>query len=102
VDGIVMSPLEGYSAFAQSGVTCVGSELIWASDLDDPIRTWGRACFDLGPFVGQEIQVSFDFGSDGSLVGAPGWYLAYVKVGSTEGGTGSESQTWGALKTLYR
>jgi hypothetical protein len=104
VNGTVISPLEGYSGWASSEATCVGTDpftLIWYGDIPGPIRTWGRSCFDLSPFVDQEIQVSFNFGSDASG-GSPGWYLAYVKVGNTDEATGNERQTWGALKSMYK
>jgi hypothetical protein len=41
-------------------------------------------CFDLSPFIGQDIQIEFDFGCDAS-VNAPGWFLEYVRVGSSAG-----------------
>lgn len=102
VGGVVIPPLEGYSGVAYSGAVCVGSEEVWGGlSANGPIRTWGRACFDLTQFHGQMIQVSFDFGSDGSVV-YPGWYLAYVQVGTTNMAIGVENQTWGTVKSLYK
>jgi hypothetical protein len=66
-----------------------------------PIRTWGRACFDLSQFMGMTIQVRFDFGSDSSVV-RPGWYISYVKIGRTEMPIPVDRSTWGGLKSLYR
>jgi hypothetical protein len=102
VNGIVIPPAEGYSGVASTAATCVGGEEAWGGlSGNGPIRTWGRACFDLSQFNGETIQVSFDFGSDGSVY-YPGWYLAYVKVGTTDLPIGTENQTWGTLKSLYR
>jgi len=102
VNGVVIPPLEGYSGIAFTGAVCVGGEeVLGGLSSNGPIRTWGRACFDLSQFAGQTIQVSFDFGSDSS-VAYPGWYLAYVKVGTTDMPIGTESQTWGTLKSMYK
>ena len=49
----------------------------------------------------ETIQVRFDFGSDGS-VQYPGWYLAYVKIGTTQDPIQIEDSTWGRVKSLYR
>ena len=39
--------------------------------------------------------------SDGS-VQYPGWYLAYVKVGTTAEPIPTEDKTWSGVKSLYR
>ena len=57
-------------------------------------------CFDLSAFMGEEVQVSFDFGSDSSVT-YPGQYLLYVKVGAA-GSTPTEGTTWGAIKGLFQ
>jgi hypothetical protein len=102
VDGVVIQPYEGYSGTASAGPRCVHDEEVWAGQsYNGPIRTWGKACFDLSAYVGMTIQVSFDFGSDSS-VQYPGWYLAYVKVGTTDLAIGVENRTWGSLKALYK
>jgi hypothetical protein len=104
VDEIVIPPLEGYTGVCNSGTNaCVLNEEVFAGDVSAgvPIRTWGRACFDLSQFMGMTIQVRFDFGSDSSVV-RPGWYLAYVKIGMTEMPIPVNQSTWGGLKTLYR
>jgi hypothetical protein len=102
VNGVVIPPLEGYSGVASTSAVCVGNEeVLGGMSGEGPIRTWGKACFDLSQFAGETIQVSFDFGSDGSVT-YPGWYLAYVKVGTTVEPIPTENQTWGTLKSLYR
>jgi Immune inhibitor A-like, MAM domain len=44
-------------------------------------QVWIQQCFDLSAYNGQSIQVRFDFGSDSSVT-YPGWYIAYVRIGS--------------------
>ena len=104
VDEVVIPPLEGYTGVCNVGTNgCVRDEEVFAGDITAgvPIRTWGKACFDLTPFMGMTIQVRFDFGSDSS-VNRPGWYLAYVKIGNAENPIPVEQSTWGGLKTLYK
>jgi hypothetical protein len=40
---------------------------------------WKKDFFDLTPFMGMDVIVAFDFGSDES-VQYPGWYIKWVKV----------------------
>jgi hypothetical protein len=104
VDEIVIPPVEGYTGVCNVGsAPCVLDEEVFAGDVTGgvPVRTWGRGCFDLSQFMGMTIQVRFDFGSDSS-VQYPGWYLAYVKIGTTQMPIPVEESTWGALKSLYR
>ncbi len=102
VNGIVINPFEGYDGTAGTAPFCVAEEDVFAGNSNNgPSRTWGTSCFDLTEYVGQEIQVSFDFGSDGSVV-YPGWYLAYVKVGSGAQPVPVEDSSWGSLKSLFR
>lgn len=103
VNGIVIPPAEGYDGVAGTAPFCVAGEEVYAGKSSNgPSRTWeSRSCFDLTSFAGETIQVSFDFGSDGS-VQYPGWYLAYVKIGTTQEPVADESRTWGGVKALYR
>jgi hypothetical protein len=104
VDDIVIPPVEGYTGVCNVGsAACVYGEEVFAGDITAgvPIRTWGRACFDLSQFMGMTIQVRFDFGSDSSVV-RPGWYISYVKIGRTEMPIPVDRSTWGGLKSLYR
>jgi len=104
VDEIVIPPIEGYDGLVNVGLqACVDDEEVFAGDVTAgvPNRTWGTSCFDLSQFMGMTIQVRFDFGSDSS-VQRPGWYLAYVRLGTTEQPVGREETTWGTLKSLYR
>ena len=79
VDGTVVPPISGYPDVLNEYPWCVHDEEAF-SDYDNP---WEEVCFDLSAFVGQTIQVEFDFGSDSSVT-YPGWYLAYVKIGDPE------------------
>jgi len=104
VDDVVIQPFEGYTGLVASSTrACIGAEEVFAGDTTAgvPIRTWGRSCFDLSQFMGIEITVRFDFGSDSS-VGRPGWYLEYVKLGQAENPIQTDETTWGQLKALYR
>ncbi len=102
VNGIVIPPLEGYDGVAGTAPLCVAGEEVFAGmSASGPRRSWdSKSCFDLSQFAGMTIQVSFDFGSDGSVV-YPGWYLAYVKVGTTNEPVSNEDRTWGGVKALY-
>ena len=57
------------------------------------------SCFDLSAFIGEEVQLSFQFGSDGSVTFL-GWYIATVYVGSDVVAT--DGTTWTQVKGLYR
>jgi len=102
VNDIVINPFEGYDGVAGTAPQCVANEEVFAGfSSNGPSRTWGRSCFDLSQFVGETIQVRFDFGSDGSVV-YPGWYLAYVKIGATGDPIPIEKNSWGRVKSLFR
>jgi hypothetical protein len=66
-----ISPGPLYNAF------CVNGEPGWTGH----DATWRLDCFDLSAYLGQEVRIEFDFGSDASVT-APGWYLGRVRVGS--------------------
>lgn len=106
VDGVVIEPTNGYHIPAISTSTsyyafCVDAQPGYTGNgSSGASEVWMEQCFDLSPFIGSEIQVEFDFGSDSS-VAYPGWYLAYVKVGAPDVIPVSES-SWGAVKSLYR
>ncbi|MEZ4655543.1 MAG: hypothetical protein R3E12_18640 [Candidatus Eisenbacteria bacterium] len=79
----VITPLGGYtipeiSPSSAFYAWCVDGEPGW-SGLSGG---WVVDCFDLSPFLGQQIQIEFDFGSDISVPGS-GWYLSRVTVGGT-------------------
>jgi len=101
VNDIVITPVEGYDGLARTLPACVASEPVYGGKSTTPSRNWSNSCFDLAQFEGQTIQVRFDFGSDSS-VQYPGWYLAYVRIGSTTEPIPTEEQTWGGVKSLYR
>jgi hypothetical protein len=56
-------------------------------------------CFDLSDFMGEEVQLSLDFGSDSSVV-APGWAIFAITVGGDV--VANDGSTWSAVKGMYR
>lgn len=76
-----IEPVDGYSGSISSDpdrfAFCVDEEMGWTGSSE----RWRVDCFDLTPFLGQQVALEFDFGSDASG-SAPGWYLARVAVGS--------------------
>ena len=100
VNGQVISPLSGYPGSVNIPgdwyAWCVDSELAFTG----ASGAWVTSCFDLSAFLGQTIQVSFEFGSDDTYTDA-GWYLASVKVGTNEI-TPAEAKSWSGIKSLYR
>jgi hypothetical protein len=94
-------PLGGYDAIISTSTTyyafCVDLELGFT---DDTVGQWIVDCWDLSAYMGQTIQVSFDFGTDSSVT-YPGWYLAYVRLGTNQP-VSVDPSTWGGVKSLYR
>ena len=101
VNGVVVEPMDGYpddeiSDSVDWYAWCVDGELGFTGFSGfEPITS----CFDLSAFMGEEVQLSFDFGSDSS-VNYPGWYLGYVRVGGDV--VANDGTTWSAMKGLYR
>ncbi len=101
VNGQIAYPVGGYTHTMNSAPVCVGGQPGWSGfGWEGPSQVWLQQCFDLSDYMGQEIVVQFDFGTDGSVM-YPGWYLGYVKVGSDEV-TPSDSPTWGEIKSVFR
>lgn len=101
VNGEVVAPVEGYPDDEISDSTnfyawCVDGEPGFTGDTGGVEIT---SCFDLTAFMGQEIQLSFDFGSDVS-VNSAGWAIFSIRVGGDVVAT--ENLTWPAVKGLYR
>lgn len=102
INGTVVPPMEGYTTQNLSTSTsfyayCVDGDPAWTGR----DQTWAlhNTCFDLSAFMGQTINVKFQFGSDSSVAYA-GWYIKQIKVGGSTVPT--EQQTWGTIKSLYR
>lgn len=100
VDETVLTPIGGYPA-----------DEISPSEVNDPFcvdlepgftgfSNWRQDCFDLSPYLGQTIRVSFDFGSDNSVTD-DGWFIRAVRVGGRPP-VATDAATWGTLKALYR
>jgi hypothetical protein len=101
VNGVVVPPIAGYPDDELSDSTfyyawCVDSQPGFTGH--DPTGFFS-SCFDLSAFVGQEVELSLQFGTDSSVT-YPGWYLAKIIVGGDV--VDNESQTWTELKALYK
>ncbi|MDD5719489.1 MAG: hypothetical protein PHQ53_07370 [Candidatus Krumholzibacteria bacterium] len=107
VDDQVILPINGYTHPIISESTsyyafCVDGQPGYSGNgYNGPSQVWLVQCFDLSAFMGQEIQVRFDFGSDSS-VAYPGWYLGYVKIGTDDGTVAMENETWTQIKGIFR
>jgi len=100
VNGNVITPLVGYPGV----ISVPGDWYAWCVDFQSGFTGlnvgWFSSCFDLSAYLGQTIQVSFEFGSDDTFVEA-GWYIASVRVGN-DFIVENESQTWTGVKSMYR
>jgi len=100
VNGVVVPPMNGYPDDELSDST---SFYAWCVDGQpgftghDPVDFFA-SCFDLTEFVGQEVQLEFQFGTDSSVT-YPGWYFASITVGSDVVAT--EQTTWSAIKATF-
>lgn len=95
VGGVALVPISGYPS--NLAPLCAGASGAYSTYIDD---SWMTECFDLGPYLGQQIQLQFNFDSDGSWEFS-GWHIAYAKVGSSDP-VPAESDSWGLLKAQYR
>jgi len=100
VDGEILTPLVGYPGV----INVPGDWYAWCVDFQWGFTGldsgWLSSCFDLSAYIGQTIQVSFEFGSDDAYVEA-GWYIASVQVGN-DSVVADQNRTWSAVKGLYR
>lgn len=100
VNGEVITPMAGYPGI----ISVPGDWIAWCVDFEEGFTGldsgWITSCFDLSAYTGQEIQVTFDFGSDDMFVEA-GWYIAAVRIG-TDQMVPTESQTFGRIKAMFR
>lgn len=100
VNDVVVPPMEGYSDDSIWSTTyCVNGQPGFSGhDLVDYVMI--TSCFDLAEFEGQDVALSFQFGSDSSVV-YPGWYLGSVLVGGTQP-VSTQTTSWSSLKALYK
>ena len=82
--GTVIGPLGGYptstiSATSSYYAWCVDGESGWSGQSGD----WRVDCFDLSAWMGQEVALELDFGSDASVTGL-GWYIRRVRIGGED------------------
>jgi hypothetical protein len=94
---VPVSPSQGYPGSTNSFPFCIPSEPAYTGH---PTFAFMRDCFDLSPFVGTNIMVGFFFGSDSSVT-YPGWYIKWVKIGSSDSSPVQDG-TWGTIKGMYR
>ncbi len=101
VNGVVIEPMvdpypeDEISASAAYYAWCVDGEPGFSGEQVSQVTS----CFDLSAFMGEEVQVSFDFGSDSSVQYA-GWFIMAVRVGGDV--VANDGTTWSAMKGLYR
>jgi Immune inhibitor A-like, MAM domain len=84
--GTLLQPTPAYNATISTSTSfyafCNDNQPGWTGNSGTgPSQNWVEQCFDLSAYNGQNIQVRFDFGSDSSVT-YPGWYIAYVRIGS--------------------
>jgi hypothetical protein len=90
----VVVPLEGYPV-DDLAVGCLAGQPGFRGQAG-----WGLSCLDLSAFMGQTVQLSFNFASDASG-DARGWYLSFVRVGG-DPAVATTPTTWSTLKALHR
>ena len=93
VGGVVLTPIEGYPA-ADLAVGCLAGQPGFRGNAD-----WHFSCFDLSPFLGETVRLSFNFAADGSD-NARGWYIAQARVGGTSS-VATTPAPWSPVKALY-
>jgi len=100
VNGNAIEPLVGYPGV----INVPGDWYAWCVDFEWGFTGvdsgWLTSCFDLTPYMGQEVSVAFEFGSDDAYTEA-GWYIASVKVGNADA-VAAEGQTFSEIKALFR
>jgi hypothetical protein len=99
VNGVVVEPMGGYP---DDELSDSESYYAWCVDGEPGFTdfgVWGYDCFDLSDFMGEDVQLSLDIGSDSSVTYG-GWVVGALLVGSDVVAT--EGSTWSAVKGLYR
>ncbi len=83
VNGLEQTPLVGYPGL----ISVPGDWYAWCVDFEFGFTGvnsgWLTSCFDLSGFMGEEVSLAFEFGSDDTNTEA-GWYIAAVRVGSEQ------------------
>ena len=95
-----IAPLVGYPGM----ISVPGDWYAWCVDFEMGFTGtdsgWLTSCFDLSAYIGEDVTMTFDFGSDDTFVEA-GWYIAAVRVGSDQT-VPAESRSLGEVKGLFR
>ncbi|UCF05010.1 MAG: S8 family serine peptidase [bacterium] len=76
----VVEPIGGYDGTARSGNAGIPGEECFTGYNND---FWQMELFDLSDYAGQQVQIRFHFGSDGSVYRS-GWYVDDVVLRSTD------------------
>jgi hypothetical protein len=84
----LLVPLAGYPDNIQAG-HCILNEIGWSIYSVN----WRVDCFDLSPYNGQTIFLTFDFGSSIISQPNPGWYLSRVALGEYNPTSVDETET---------
>jgi len=100
VNGQSVAPLVGYPGM----ISVPGDWYAWCVDFQMGFTGtdsgWLTSCFDLSAFIGQEVTVTFEFGSDDAYVEA-GWYIASMRVGSDQG-VPTEKKSFSEIKGTFK
>lgn len=107
VGGEVIHPTNGYThpiinESASFYAYCVDEQPGYSGNgFNGPSQVWLVQCFDLSAFMGQDIRLQIDFGSDSSVV-YPGWYIGSIKIGTDEGSVATDAHNWSEIKGIFR
>lgn len=89
-------PARGYDeTFAYFPTPCVGGQPVFCGTSGVFVTDF----FDLSPYVGMDVLIAFDFGSD-SYVTYTGWYINWLVIGGDQSPVRETS--WGMIKVMYR
>ena len=99
-EGTLLTPELGYPGM----ISVPGDWYSWCVDYQMGFMGlevgWITSCFDLSAYIGEDVVLTFEFGSDDTFVEA-GWYIASVKVGNTNS-VATENRTWDEIKGIFR
>jgi len=101
-NGTVIAPVGGYDATVSTYTTyyayCVDNEPGFTGHTAGTVGSWD--CWDLSAYMGQEVVITFEMGSDSS-VAYPGWYVAQIRIGG-QMPSPSDGTTWGEIKNAFK
>ncbi len=92
----LLTPAGGYDLIGEWDNYCVGPLPSYSDENSSAFRV---DCFDLSEFIGNEVKIGFNFGSDSSVTYA-GWSILWAALSGPESPV--ERSSWGSIKGLYR